>query len=310
MGTSNSYGGSGGGKPLIPTWLSDGGGSDGPQPSPAGPAQKPQQLTPGGDGVANPLPAILPSVNGVNVPTPPTRPPVPPAGDPRRYTSARNNFTRFVSSGGRDRKGLGRALSQYVSNSSGGSRNAARRMAVSRRSTAQLAGILNSAIGGNAPAALRSIGLDRLVGRPIEEIFLGIMEIVCPTGGAIDESIAREAFVETIVDLAESGITDFGALTAAQVQTILELNVAHAIEARICNDIGSNSITLPQDAREAADIQVQLFEFVERSVSDAFVANQVETTMTQEQVTSTIDSVYEQAYSILQSMAESEVDKS
>ena len=32
MGTSNSYGGSGGGKPLIPTWLSDGGGSDGPQP--------------------------------------------------------------------------------------------------------------------------------------------------------------------------------------------------------------------------------------------------------------------------------------
>jgi len=82
------------------------------------------------------------------------------------------------------------------------------------------------------------------------------------------------------VDLAESGITDFGALTAAQVQTILELNVAHAIEARICNDIGSNSITLPQDAREAADIQVQLFEFVERSVSDAFVANQVETTMT------------------------------
>jgi hypothetical protein len=183
-------------------------------------------------------------------------------------------------------------------------------MAVSRRSTAQLAGILNSAIGGNAPAALRSIGLDRLVGRPIEEIFLGIMEIVCPTGGAIDESIAREAFVETIVDLAESGITDFGALTAAQVQTILELNVAHAIEARICNDIGSNSITLPRDAREAADIQAQLFEFVERSVSDAFVANQVETTMTQEQVTSTIDSVYEQAYSILQSMAESEVDKS
>jgi hypothetical protein len=309
MGTSNSYGGSGGGKPLIPTWLSDGGGSDGPQPPPAGPAQKPQQLTPGGDGVANPLPAVLPSVNGVNVPTPPTRPPVPPAGDPRRYTSARNNFTRFVSSGGRDRKSLGRALSQYVSNSSGGSRNAARRMAVSRRSTAQLAGILNSAIGGNAPAALRSIGLDRLVGRPIEEIFLGIMEIVCPIGGAIDESIAREAFVETIVDLAESGITDFGALTAAQVQTILELNVAHAIEARICNDIGSNSITLPQDAREAADIQAQLFEFVERSVSDAFVANQVETTMTQEQVTSTIDSVYEQAYSILQSMAESEVDK-
>src|SRR6202034_2616342 len=100
------------------------------------------------------------STNGVGVPAAPTLPAVPPAGDPRRYTASRNNFTRFVSSGGRDRRSLGRALSQYVSGSSGGSRNAAKRMAVSRRSTAQLAGVLNSAIGGNASAALRSIGLE------------------------------------------------------------------------------------------------------------------------------------------------------
>lgn len=301
MGTSNSYGGSGGSKPLIPSWLSDGGGSDGSQPTPPPPI-------PGGDG-ANPLPGILPSTNGVGVPAAPRLPAVPPAGDPRRYTAPRSNFTRFVSSGGRDRRSLGRALSQYVSNSSGGSRNAARRMAVSRRSTAQLAGVLNSAVGGNAAVALRSIGLERLAGRPIEEIFLGIMEVVCPDGGAIDDSIAREAFVETIVDLAENGITDFDTLTAAQVQTILELNIAHAIEARLCNDIGAQSITLPQDAKEATEIQAQLFEFVERSVSDAFTANQMGTTMTQEQVTRTIDSVYEQAYSILESMAETETER-
>jgi hypothetical protein len=183
-------------------------------------------------------------------------------------------------------------------------------MAVSRRSTARLAGILNSAIGGNAPAALRSIGLERLVGRPIEEIFLGMMEIVCPAGGAIDDSIAREVFIETIVDLADSGIIDFDSLTAAQVQTILELNIAHAIEARLCNDIGSNSITLPQDATEAANIQVQLFEFVERSVSDAFTADPVGIRMTQAQITHSIDSVYEQAYSIFQSMAELEAERS
>lgn len=292
MGTSNSYGGSSGAKPLIPSWLSDGDGFDAPSPRDVPPTQ-PQ--IPGGD--------------GAGVPIPPTRPTVPPQADPRRYTSARNNFTRFVSSGGRDHRSFGRALSQYVSNSSGGSRNAARRMAVSRRSTARLAGILNSAIGGNAPAALRSIGLEALAGRPIEEIFLRIMDVVCPDGGAIDDSIAREAFVETIVDLAENGITDLDTLTPSQVQTILELNVAHAIEARICNDIGTQSITLPQDAKEAADIQAQLFEFVERSVSDAFAANQIGTTMTQEQVARTIDSVYEQAYSILQSMAETEVDR-
>jgi hypothetical protein len=183
-------------------------------------------------------------------------------------------------------------------------------MAVARRSTSQLANVLGSAIGGNAPAALRSIGLERLAGRPIEEIFLGIMEVICPDGGAIDDSIAREAFVETIIDLAENGITDFDTLTVEQVQTILELNVAHAIEARICNDIGSHSISLPQDVKEAAEIQAQLFEFVERAVSDAFAANQIASgAISQDQVTRTIDAIYEQSYSILQSMAEAEVDK-
>ena len=317
MGTSNSYGGSGGAKPLIPTWLEEGGGSDGSQSAPAddgsiGPAQPTPIPTPANGESAIPIPAILPLVNangGGAVPAPPDRPPIPPASDPRRFASARNNFTRFVSSGGGDRRSLGRALSQYVATSSGGSRNAARRMGVSRRATAQLAGVLSSAVGGNARVALRSIGLERLVGRPIEEIFLGMLEIVCPAGGAIDDSIAREAFVETIVDLAENGITDFDSLTVEQVQTILELNIAHAIEARICNDIGSNAISLPQNVTDAADIQTQLFEFVERSVSDAFAANQVGTTMTQEQVTRTIDTIYEQAYSILQSMAEAEADK-
>ena len=307
MGTSNSYGGSGGGKPLIPSWLSDGDGTGSPQPAPPSPALQPPV---GGDGTGSPVPGVQPSIDGGGGPASPTRPPVPPAGDPRRYTAARNNFTRFLSSGGSDRRSLGRALSHYVSNSSGGGRSAARRMAVARRSTAQLANVLGSAIGGNAPAALRSIGLERLAGRPIEEIFLGIMEVICPDGGAIDDSIAREAFVETIIDLAENGITDFDALTAEQVQTILELNVAHAIEARICNDIGAHTISMPQDAKEAADIQSQLFEFVERAVTDAFETNQIASgTITQDRVTRTIDAIYEQSYSILQSMAETEADK-
>ena len=305
MGTSNSYGGAGGGKPLIPSWLDDGPGPGGPQPAPSAP---PAQPPVGADGTPPPVPGVLPSVGGVGGPTSPSLPPVPAAGDPRRYTAARNNFTRFLSSGGSDRRSLGRALSHYVSNSSGGSRNAARRMAVARNSTARLASVLSSAISGNAPAVLRSLGLESLAGRPIEEIFLGIMEVICPDGGAIDDSIAREAFVETIIDLAENGIADFDALTPDQVQTILELNVTHAIEARICNDIGAHAISMPQDAKEASEIQAQLFEFVGRAVSDSFAANQI-ATITQDQVTRTIDTIYEQSYSILQSMAEAEIDK-
>lgn len=283
MGTSNSYGGSGGTKPLIPSCLSDVGGAEVSPDTPA-------------DG-------------GGGVPAAPVLPPVPPPGDARRFTSARSNFTRFASSGGQGRRSLGRALSQYVSSSSGGSRNAARRMGVSRQATSELARVLSAAAGGNSREALLSIGLEGFAGRPIEEIFLGIMEIVCPEGGAIDDAIARDAFVETIAELAENGITDFDTLTADQVQTILELNIAHAIEARICNDIGSNAVSIPANLADAANVQAQLFEFIERSVSDAFASNSTVTAMTQDQVSSTINGVYDQAFSILQSMAEAEVSK-
>lgn len=305
MGTSNSYKGAGGGKPLIPSWLGGAEGGDAPSPNPSVPPSPAD-----GAGPVPPIPGVLPYVGGGASPSSPTLPAAPPASDPKRYTAARNSFTRFLSSDGSDRRSLGRALSHYVSTSSGGSRNATRRMVVSRRSTSRLADILGSAVGGNAPAVLRSLGLERLAGRPIEEIFLGIMEVICPDGGSIDDSIAREAFVETIVDLTEHGITDFDALTVAQVQTILELNVAHAIEARICNDIGAQAISLPQDAKQAMEIQSQLFEFVERAVADAFATNQLgSSTVTQDQVTRTIDTVYEQSYFILKSMAEAEVDK-
>ena len=94
----------------------------------------------------------------------------------------------------------------------------------------------------------------------------------------------------------------------AQVQTILELNVAHAIEARLCNDIGAQSISLPQDAKEAADIQASSsnsssaasrmpFVKPDRNDHDAGTGHAHHR------------SVYEQAYSILQSMAEAEADK-
>lgn len=307
MGTSNSYKGAGGGKPLIPSWL--GGGDDGDSPSPGSPTPN---APPPSDGTGSPppLPGVLPSVGGGAAPGSSPSPTSPPAGDPKRYIAARNGFTRFVSSGGTDRRSLGRAISHYVSNSSGGSRNAARRMVVSRGSTSRLANILSSTVGGNAPVVLRSLGLERLAGRPIEEVFLGMMDVICPDGGSIDDSIAREAFAETIVDLTENGITDFDTLTVAQVQTILELNVAHAIEARLCNDIGAQAISLPQDAKQAEAIQSQLFEFVERAVADAFATNPLgSASLTQDQVTRTIDTVYEQSYSILASMAEAEVDK-
>ena len=229
MGTSNANGGQGGATPLIPSWLSPDIGPPPPPPSP------PTDNAPGDAGP-------------VSIPVSPALPAIPPAAAADRFTAARKSFTTFAHSGGRNRVSLGRALSDYVSTASGGSRAAARRMASSPASGARLLGFLSGAVANGPREALRALNLQKLAGRPIEEVFLGLMEYVCPEGGTLDEGIAREAFIETIADLAENGVVDLDSLTADQMQTIFELYAAHAIEARLCNDIGMKAITLPADA--------------------------------------------------------------
>jgi hypothetical protein len=200
---------------------------------------------------------------------------------------------------------LGRAISGYVSGGVGGSRRAAERMGSSRGTAARLASFLNNVAGQGVQEALRSLNLQALAGRPIEEIFLALADIICPEGGTVDEGIARDAFVETVAELAGLGLTDLDALTPAQMQTVFELYASHAIEARICNDIGTKSIMLPEDTRAVERIQAQLKDFIRHGVSDAMTRAQTDLqTLTQDRVNGFVDSVYEAAFEILQTLAD------
>lgn len=284
MGTSNAYGGPGGGSPLVPSWL---GPDDVGAENPDGPP------TP------DPLPPIPPA--------PPPLPPVPPPAEADRFRTARSNFSRFARSGGNDRASLGRAVSNYVSTSSGGSRTAAQRMGASRTAGAKLLSFLSDVAERGPREALRALNLENLAGRPIEEVFLGLVDYVCPEGGTIDEGIAREAFIEAIAELAENGITNFDGFTEDQMQTVFELYAAHAIEARLCNDIGTKAITLPADPSAAASVQAQLFDFIQRGVSDALTsARAAMQALTPNRILDFVTDVYEQAFFILETMGDAE----
>lgn len=290
MGTSSAYGGPGGGTPLVPTWLGSESAADAPA-APAVPAAP--DSTPVGD------PTVPPPVPSA----PPNRPAIPAPADASRFTSARGNFTRFAHSGGSDRASLGRAVSGYVSTSSGGARQAAQRMGASRGAGARLLGFLTDAQARGAREALRSLNLEELAGRPIAEVFVGLADYICPSAGTVDEGIAREAFIETIIELTTLGVTDLDALTPDQMQTVFELYATHAIEARLCNDIGTKLITVPTDAQAALRVQGQLRDFIRNGVSDALTAARAETpTLTQDRVNSFVDSVYERAFGILQAL--------
>ncbi len=290
MGTSSAYGGPGNATPLVPTWL-DPEGAQASGPLDGGASDQ-------GQGEGSP---VAPQAAPYPVP------PIMPAPIPDRFRITRTNMSRFAASGGADRASLGRALSEYVSSSSGGARQAARRMGSSRVASRRLLGFLSNAVAHGAHEALRMLNLNALVGRPIEEVFLGLADFICPDGGTIDEGIARDAFIETIVDLGKNGITDLNTLNLDQMQTVFEVYASHAIETRLCNDAGTRTIMLPSDAQAAERVQTQLFDFVRRGVSDALIAARRELeVLTIEKVQQFVDQVYEQAFAIVQALGEAE----
>lgn len=294
MGTSTAYGGPGGGTPLVPSWLGDADVGGAPaSPAPTGP---------GSDG--------QPAPDGNTPPVPPNRLPIPKTADPQRFAGARNSFTRFAGSGGSDRASLGRAVSKYVSTSAGGSRQAAQRMGASRNSGTRLLSFLADAQARGVREALRALDLESLAGRPVTEIFVGLADYICPGAGTVDEGIAREAYIETVVELASEGLTDLSTFTPDQMQTVFELYATHAIEARICNDIGTKAVTMPTDAQAAHRVEQQLRDFIRGGVADALTRARAETpNLTPERIQGFVDRVYESAFAILQTLGDAEANQ-
>jgi hypothetical protein len=279
MGTSTANSGTGGsGTPLIPSWLED---------IESSTDQSPKDTT-----------------------APAPRPPIPEPSDADRYRAPRTAFSRFARSGGSDRASLGRAVSGYVSRSSGGAGGAARRMGSSRRTGARLLGFLNDAVGRGVNEALRSLNLDGLAGRPVEEIFRGLADYFCPEGGNLDVAIARDAFFRTVADIVEGGVTDLDNLSTDQVQGIFEMFATHAIELRLYNEIGTRAITLPSDTAAIDNVQAQLHDFIANGVSDALsqMGDRLPN-LSEGQLPEFVDGVLEKAFIVLAAMGDDEANR-
>jgi hypothetical protein len=240
------------------------------------------------------------------VPNPPPNRPAPAApAIPNRFQAARTNLTRFARSGGSDRASLGRAVSNYVSRTTGGAANAAQRMGASRPAGAKLFGFLSDVGNRGAAQALAALDLQGLAGLPIQQVFLGLVDYICPDGGTLDEAIARDAFIETIVGLAELGVTDLDKLDPDQMKTVFELYATNAIEARLANDIGMNLVQVPLNVDAANNIQAQLHDFIQGGVADALAGvSVVGQALTPDKAMQIVTAIYESAFHVLEAMGE------
>lgn len=273
MGTSKSYGGPGSG--LVPSWLDD-------AVAPAAPSESTNSDGASADQSATETHA---------------RPRQPDTAGTTTYTGARRMFSNFARTG--NSGSLGRALNRHVG-SSGGPRKAARRMGAVRSTGGRLLGFVRDAVRSGIDEALRLRGLQRLAGQSAEAVFIGLIEVISPPGGPIDEAIARQALLDAIADQVEAGMDEFDAPSPDQVREFFLDFVIRSIEGRIMSDIGAKGVTLPDDVDDVTALQEQLHDFVAGCCRSHLAADLgAVDRLTDRQLDEKINAIYEAAFGLI-----------
>lgn len=286
MGTSGRSDGPNPGTPLVPSWLDDAPTALPPEGAPAA-----ELLPP--DGAPTPIPQLPAQLPG-------PLPPMPPPPPPDRFRSARSNFSRFASAAGSDGRSLRRAARDYVRSGTGGSRNATRRMGASRSAARGVLGVLRDFQRDGVSATLRRLNLGDLIGRPLEQVFTGLTDVVCSDGGSIDEGIALDAWLETVADLEELNVTDPAALAPEQMRDIFLTFIAHTIEGRLLQDIGTNGLKVAADLAAIEAFESQLRDYIRRAVRDSFSSDiSTPASLSDRQIQGIIDRSYQDAWELL-----------
>lgn len=182
-------------------------------------------------------------------------------------------------------------------------------MGASRASGGRLLGVLRDFQQLGAQEVLKKLKLDSLKGRPAADVFLALIEFLCPAGGAIDESIARQAMLDAICDLAEQGLI-IDQLTPDQMNEFFIDYLIRSIEARVINDIGMRGITLPADETAAANVAQQLHDFISGCTTTALRGELAGLAAVDDSRIQTLtNELYEQAFELVSVAAEAEAQK-
>jgi hypothetical protein len=284
MGTSKAYGGPASG--LVPSFVDD------PMP-PAMPA--PAIIPPMG-----PQPATQPADPASPVAAPTAQPVQrqPDSTGSGMLGGARGGFSRFARTG--SSSSLGKAVARYVRNGTGGAARAGRRMGASRSAARGLLGMVRDVQRVGAAEALRQLNLDGLAGQPAADVFVSLLEFICPPGGAVDEGIARQAMLEAIGDLADSDVGSFDTLTREQLQDFFLDFIVRSIEGRVMADIGRRGITLPDDVTAVQNTQDQLHDFVEGATRGQLAGRLTSLeNLSDRDLDTTVNQIYETAFELV-----------
>ena len=109
-----------------------------------------------------------------------------------------------------------------------------------------------------------------------------------------------------IINLAEIGVGDIADLGPDRIPEIFERFIAHAIEARIENDIAMKAMILPVNTEAAQRVQDVLCDFIRRAVHDVVNLAADFRQLAEDRIKGWVDTVYAQAFELLRVLGERE----
>jgi hypothetical protein len=132
-----------------------------------------------------------------------------------------------------------------------------------------------------------------------------VAEVICPDGGTIDESIARDAMLEAIAEVAEDDPGAFDELSTDQLDEFLCDVITRSIVTKVLNEIGTNALhgsASDADFREAEQITR---DFTQGRVRDA-LGNRFDagSRPTQSEIDRSISDVYADTFDMLGAVLE------
>ena len=293
MGTSGTFGGPT--SSLVPSWVDE---------PPSSPVALPDSSQ---DGAGNDGTDGVDNGNG-GVPPMPTAPipypPMPAAPARSGLGNARGDLTRGARS--LDARAIRRGAARYVS-AGGGGRATSRRMPNSRAVAGGVARLAHSFVSQGPAATLRRFNLDGMAGAPAEEVFVLLTDMLCPAGGTIDEAIARHAMLETVAALAAAGIGNFDELSTDDLREFFIGFVSRSIEGKILNEVGTKTLSVPDNIAGVERAHQLLRDFIEGCVRDEFEVRGTDLgALHGETINTFVDSLFESALDLVQALGEAE----
>ena len=187
MGTSNSHGGPGSNKPLLPPWAND----------PIQPFPPLGDLPTDGDTFE---PHEQPETPADSSQTPDIvdTPPDQWIRPSQALGSARWSTSRYVNSGGEG--GAGGGFKSYTK-SLGGAGRATRASRSGRSATRRLGGYLSNISSSGISSASEDLGISDILGKPVNVAISQIIDKLAPEAATLDDAVTRRAMSKTLEEL-------------------------------------------------------------------------------------------------------------